>query len=847
MQLEGVDDVYELSPLQEGILFHSLYDPNTGVYVEQITLTLDGELDRPAFDRAWRSMIQRHPIFRTSFHWREIGKSLQVVHKEVGLDIVDLDWGALPAEEQDRRLREMELADRLQGFDHSEAPLMRMTLIRLGENRHLFFWSFAHILMDGWSFGLAFQEFADGYNAFAQGKEPDLRPARSYRDYVAWWHRQDTTQAEKFWRETLTGFEPPPELDLGPVTEDIGEGPTHRVVPDVGLGELVPRLDEIARGNGLTLNTIMQGAWSILLSRYLRHDDVVAGSTGTQRPSGLIGAEEIIGPMLATIPVRATVDPDAALIPWLQDLQTRMAQAREHGNMSVPDIRTNAGIPASVPLLETDLAFENVPVPEMALHEVQITDSTYDGRPHFPIIMIIVPGEGLPPRMVYDARRFPGAAVERLLGHFHNILGDIADDPNRAMGDIEMLPADERVSPAAGEQPVPPERRIPETFGEQARSTPDAVAVECEDDRLTYAELDERASRLAGHLRGLGIGRGDRVALCLGRSVDLLVGILGVWRSGAAYVPLAVDDPPERLAYIAADSGARAVVTHASVRDKVPALDGPVVDLDGDAEAIAAAEPAGPAGPGSDLGVDDLAYVLYTSGSTGRPKGVQVTHANVARLLTAALPRFEVAPGDGWALFHACTFDVSVFEMWGALTTGGRLVVVPHWVTRSPDLLDGLLRERRVAVMCQTPSAFRSWQAYALDAGDTRPEDLRYVVLAGERVDARTVEPWLDRHGDERPWLVNMYGPTEAAVYVTFHRITRADLADAERSNIGLPLPDLRIHLLDQHQRPVPPGVPGEMYVSGPAVARGYQNLPDLTERCFLPDPSSPGARMYRT
>lgn len=846
MKLEGVEDVYELSPLQEGILFHSLYDPNTGVYVEQITLTLDGELDRPAFDRAWRNMIERHPIFRTSFHWREAGKSLQVVHKEVGLDIVDLDWGALPPEEQDRRLAEMALADRLQGFDHAKAPLMRMTLIRLGENRHLFFWSFAHILMDGWSFGLAFQEFADGYNAFAQGEEPVLRPARSYRDYVAWWHRQDTTRAEEFWHETLAGFEPPPALDLGPVTEDLGEGPTHRVVPDVALGELVPRLDEIARGNGLTLNTIMQGAWSILLSRYLRHDDVVAGSTGTQRPSGLIGAEEIIGPMLATIPVRATVDPDAPLIPWLRDLQARMAQAREHGNMSVPDIRANAGLPASVPLLETDLAFENVPVPEMSLHGVRISESTYDGRPHFPIIMIIVPGEGLPPRMVYDARRFPGPAVERLLGHFHTILGSIADDPGRPLGRIEMLSADERAAPAPVRETVPAARRVPETFGDQALRTPGAVAVECDDVRLTYAELNERASRLACHLRGLGVGRGDRVALCLGRSADLPVAILGVWRSGAAYVPLAVDDPPERLEYIAADSGARAVVTHAAVRDKVPSLDGPVVDLDADARAIASAEPVDPAATSPGTSLEDLAYVLYTSGSTGRPKGVRVTHRNIARLFTAALPNFEVGAGDGWALFHACTFDVSVFEMWGALTTGGRLVVVPHWVTRSPDLLDALLREKEVAVLCQTPSAFRSWQAYALDAGDGKPGELRYVVLAGERLDARAVEPWLDRHGDDRPWLVNMYGPTETAVYVTFHRITRADLDVPDRSVIGRPLPDLRIDLLDQHLRPVPPGVPGEMYVSGPAVALGYQNLPGLTERCFLPD-GEPGVRRYRT
>jgi surfactin family lipopeptide synthetase C len=851
MKLEGVDDVYELSPLQEGILFHSLYDPNTGVYIEQITMTLEGDLDRSAFERAWANMVDRHPIFRTSFHWREIGKSLQVVHGHVDLDIADLDWSMFPPAEQDRRLEEMALADRLQGFDHTNAPLMRLTLIRMGPGRHLFFWSFAHILMDGWSFGLAFHEFAAGYNAYAQGREPELPPARPYRDYVAWWKRQDTSAAEAYWREALAGFEPPPALDLGRVTEDLGDGPTHRVVPDVSLGDLVPRLDEVARRNGLTLNTIMQGAWSLLLSRYLRQDDVIAGSTGTQRPSDLAGAEQIMGPMLATIPVRATVDPDAGIVPWLQGLQTAMAEAREHGNMSVPDIRRHAGLPGDVPLLETDLAFENVPVPELVLHEVEITDSTYDGRPHFPLIMVIVPGEGLAPRMVYDARRFPRPAVERLLGHFHTILGGIADDPDAKLGEIEMLTEEERAAlraeadtPAgdAPERTAP--RRLHETFAERALATPDAVAVECEDDRLTYAELDARSARLAARLGELGVNRGDRVALCLERSADMVVSILGVLRSGAAYVPLGLDHPRERLEYVVRDSGARVLVTHAAAREHAPAVDGAVVDLDADADALGACAPDG-AEVAGDPG--DVAYVLYTSGSTGRPKGVRVTHANVARLLTTALPLFTLSPGDGWAMFHAYTFDVSVFEMWGALTSGGRLVVVPYWVTRSPDLLDGLLRERDVAVLSQTPSAFRSWATYVLESGTAEPPaGLTSVVMAGEYLDVRTVEPWLERFGDERPWLVNMYGATETTVHTTFHRITRADLADPSCSNVGRPLADLRVHLLDHHRRTVPSGVPGEVYVAGAGVAPGYQNLPELTERSFVTDPAS-GERMYRT
>ncbi|MFP8962478.1 non-ribosomal peptide synthetase [Streptomyces nanhaiensis] len=852
MRLDGIEDVYELSSIQEGLLFHNLYSPGAGVYLEQITLTLHGDLDLDAFRRSWQTIVDRHPVLRTSFHWEGVGKALQVVHRKVPLDLPELDWRDAPPEEQDARYERFALEDRMRGFEFDRAPLMRTALLRTSDDTWKFFWSFSHLLLDGWSFGLCFYELTQLYNALARGEEPRLEPARRYRDYVAWWKRRDTESAEKFWTRHLSGFEPYERpLELGSIDRrPPGPGePSHGMLPDRDLVALVPRLEEVAREHGITVNTIAQGAWMLLLSRYLDRDDVIAGSTGTQRPAGLPGAEQIMGPMLATMPVRARIDHDAELIPWLRDLQQEMADARENADIPLPELRKLAGLPGGIPLFDMDLAYENVPVPDMTLHRLEIGESTYDGRPHFPITMIIMPGDRLPvPRLVYDRTRFPDQAAERLIEHFYTVLTAIIDDPERRLGEIPVLPGSERAKlaefTATEEQPVP--GPLHEIFAERARQAPDAVAVVCGGEQLGYAELDRRANRLAHRLSELGAGPGRRVGLAVERSTDMLVAVLGVLKSGAAYVPLDLTHPAERTGYTLRDSQACALVTHAPGRDRLPDFDGPVVDLDADAADLAAQDPTAPAHGAT---ADSPAYVIYTSGSTGRPKGVVVTHRNVVRLVTGAGTRFDLRPDDVWSMFHSYAFDVSVFETWGAFCNGARLVVVPKDTARSPEALYELLHEQGVTVLSQTPSAFRSFMTVALGADEGVRLPLRYVVFAGEYLDTQALAPWIERYGDESPQLVNMYGITEATVHCTYHRVTAASLASGVRGNIGRPLPDVRIHVLDRHGRPAPVGVGGEMYVGGPAVALGYQNLPELTEQRFLPDPfgGGPDARMYRS
>ncbi|HEY0699100.1 MAG TPA: amino acid adenylation domain-containing protein, partial [Micromonospora sp.] len=851
MELEGIEDVYELSPIQEGLLFHNLYAPGTGIYLEQVTMRMHGRLDVQAYQRAWSTIVSRHAILRTSFHWEGVDKALQVVHRDAEFPIELLDWRDAGAEEQKERYAKFAHDDRMRGFDYAAAPLMRGHLIRWADDEWEFFWSFSHLLMDGWSFGLAFAELAELYTGYAVGEEVKLTPARPYRDYLQWWARQDRTATEKFWRDYLDGYTAPDALEIGsaPAGALDPDQPTHTVLPTPELLDQLPALTEFGREHGLTLNTLMQGAWSIVLSRYLGRADVMVGSTGTQRPPTLTGSERIMGPMLATTPVRAKVDDDAELIPWLRELQTSMAQARDHADISLPDLRKLADLPGNRPLFELDLAFENVPVPDMKLHEVQIVESTYDGRPHFPITMIVMPGEAMPvPRMVYDQTRFTESSVRRLVDQFSTTLENMLLYPELRLGDMDIMPPEQWrqvIFDWNQTEPQPVDTTLAGLFARRAEATPDAVALSCEGQSVSYAELAGRAHRLAHHLRSLGVQRGSRVGLCLQRSTDMIVGVLGTLAAGAAYVPLDLGHPADRMRYILSDAEVSVLVTQDAAGPARPEFAGTVVNLDSDAAAIAA-HPADAPEVGGEP--DDVAYLIYTSGSTGRPKGVLVTHANVIRLVSGASTLMDFTADDAWSMFHSYAFDVSVFEMWGAFFNGARLVVVPHETVRNPDALLDLVRDNRVTVFSQTPSAFRSFMAAALAAPDERLP-LRYVIFAGEYLDVPALAPWIERYGDDAPTLINMYGITETTVHSTYYRVTAADLTGPVRSNVGRPLPDLRIYLLDQRMMPVPPGMKGEIFVAGAGVAVGYQNLLDLTIARFLPDlyAGEGDQRMYRS
>jgi amino acid adenylation domain-containing protein/non-ribosomal peptide synthase protein (TIGR01720 family) len=857
LTLKNVADVYPLTPLQSGMLFHSLMEPESGVYVNQVTCTLPADLDAGLFRQAWERLVARHGVLRTAFLWEGLDEPRQVVRKNVSLHWQELDWRGLSAEEQQRRFEELRHRDRHTPLPLDRAPLMRFSLVRLG-GEHGFIWTAHHLLMDGWSIPLLVQELGSVYAALRDGREPELPPTRPFSDYMVWLQKQDPELAEPFWRGELAGFTAPNSLGIAPRAGTMRTAASGHAEHRSRISrEVTAGLQALAARHKLTLQTLTLGAWAVLVSRYSREEDVVFGGVVSGRPADLPGVETMIGLFINTLPVRARVHGAELLAPWLQRLQERQLTRRELEHSPLGQIQRWSEVPAGSPLFETLYVFENYPTPEGAegdgADSLRISNLRSFETTNYPVTLTLAAADQIALHLMYDPAQVDADAAPRLLHHFATLLAAMAamvEGPPRVLDDLSLLTAEEALQLRAGEQgdptaTYPLDRPLHAWIEDQADRSPGAVAVTFENEELTYGELDRRANRLARHLRALGVGPETRVAVLMERSTELVVALLAIFKAGGAYVPLDLAYPAERIAFLLADSAATVLLTEGQLAEALPPFPGEIVRIDADRERIAALPAERLEGAG---GPAHLAYVIYTSGSTGRPKGVQVTHANALRLFAATQERFGFGPADVWTFFHSVAFDFSVWEIWGALLYGGRLVIVPHEVSRSPWMFLDLLVREQVTVLNQTPSAFTQLAQEDEKRGGVAT-DLRLVIFGGEALDLAGLSPWFARHGDEKPLLVNMYGITETTVHVTARPVRAVDAREETRSLIGLPIPDLSLTLVDPGLRPVPRGVPGELAVGGAGLARGYLGRPELTAERFVPDPlgGSPGARLYRS
>ncbi|MFJ3339536.1 amino acid adenylation domain-containing protein, partial [Streptomyces sp. NPDC086766] len=868
MTKPGLADVLPLSPLQEGLLFHALYDEHAAdVYTVQLSFDLEGPLDARALRAATEGLLRRHPNLRAAFRHEGLSRAVQIVPHEVALPWTETDLSAETDPERQRaELDRLLAADRATRFDLTRPPLMRCALYRLGADRHLLVLTKHHILMDGWSMPVLVRELFRLYAA--HGDDTALPAVTPYRQYLAWLNGQDKAAAEAAWSEALSGLDgpsllapadaPPPAVPPGHLTVALTE-------------QLTARLRDRARRHGLTLNTVLQGAWALLLAKLTGRDDIVFGATVSGRPPEIPGIETMVGLFINTLPVRIELPATEPFADALVRLQGRQADLMAHQHLGLTEVQRVAGHGT---LFDTIAVFENYPLdqaelqpetPGLRLADLHATDATHYA---LGVVAGVVDGR-LTMRLDHRPDLFGADEVRRIADRLVRIFETFAADPTRPTGRFDVLGADEllriveewnghRGGPVPEPVPVDPDDRttrvaVPGTltgrFAAQAARTPDAVAVSHGDDRLTYAELDARANRLARLLARHGAGPERFVALALPRSLDLVVAVLAVLKSGAAYLPLDPDYPADRLAHMIEDARPALLVTRSDAglpagigegTERLP-LDAPeTVDA-------LAAEPA--TAPTADVHPHHPAYMIYTSGSTGRPKGVVVPHHNVVRLFSATDHWFHFGPDDVWTLFHSYAFDFSVWELWGPLLHGGRLVVVPHGVTRSPEEFLRLLAEERVTVLNQTPSAFHQlMQADRENPGTGDRLCLRYVVFGGEALDLWRLGDWYARHADDAPVLVNMYGITETTVHVSHLALDAPSAAVGPGSMIGRAIPDLRIYVLDGGLRPAAPGVAGEMYVAGEGLARGYWGRPGLTASRFVADPfGAPGARMYRT
>jgi amino acid adenylation domain-containing protein/non-ribosomal peptide synthase protein (TIGR01720 family) len=852
----GLDGPAPLSFAQERLWVLDQMEPGSAAYNIPAALRLRGALDVAALERALSEIVRRHQVLRSVFRAVD-GRPVQTVMPHVPLALEVEELSALDAVSRAAVVRRRAEEEGAMPFDLAAGPPLRARLLRAAADEHVLLLTVHHVVSDGWSRGVLFGELAALYGAYSRGQaSPLAEPAVQYADFAVWqrgWLRGEVLDAQMaWWKEQLRGA--PALLEL----------PTDRPRPALqsyrGARRVVPldpavmeRLEALGRQEGATPFMTLLAAWQLLLFRYSGQDDVVVGSPIAGRTRA--ETEPLIGCFVNTLALRGDLSGDPGFRALLGRVRETTLGAYAHQDLPferlVDEVAPERSL-ALTPVFQTVFVLQNAvegvtELPGLTLSGVEreMDTAKFDltltaGRM----------GGGWGAALEYSTDLYDAATAERMLSHFGILLASIAADPDAPVGALAMLSAGERrhVTETVNARRVfSAAPCLHQIFAERAARTPDAVALTCAGDSLTYRELDERSNQLARHLRARGVGPEVRVGLCLERSMEMVVSILGVLKAGGAYVPLDPFYPAERLAFQVEDSGIPVLLTQSSVRDVLPENGAEVICLDVDWSRIAA-ESAEPVESGA--GPDALAYVIYTSGSTGKPKGVLVTHANAVRLFTATDEWFGFGADDVWTLFHSYAFDFSVWEIWGALLYGGRLVVVPFEVSRSPEAFYALLETEGVTVLNQTPSAFRQLMRVDEEAaarGEMRPLALRNVVFGGEALDPASLRGWVSRRGVDAPRLVNMYGITETTVHVTYRVITREDVENGGGSPIGVAIPDLSVYVLDAKGQPVPVGVPGELYVGGAGVARGYLNRPELTAERFIDSPFVTGERLYRS
>ncbi|WP_045302974.1 non-ribosomal peptide synthetase [Saccharothrix sp. ST-888] len=836
MSHDDVEAIYPLSPLQHAMLLRSRLAPESGVYVLQLSFDIRGAFDAGAFRRAWEQVTARHAVHRTCFLRLDQEQPLQIVRRTVDLPWQEEDWTALPGDEQEDRFAALLERDRAEGFAPERAPLMRCLLVRLAGDRHRFLWTRHHAVSDGWSMPTVLSEVVRCYQADREGEAPRLGPVTQYRDYIAWLRARDAAATEEYWRGSLAGVTGPTQLGIDRPrahgTSDQGPGGQQRVL-------LSPRttaaLLAAARRERITLNTYVQGAWALLLRCYSGERDVLLAAIASGRPPSLPGMESAVGCFLNTLPVRVEVDDEAPVADWLRGLQAAQVEREEHGHASLAQIRRWAGLPGDLPLADTLVVFENFPLgPALAAQDgpIRVESIRMSERTSFPLTLTVAPGDRLSLQLGYDESRFDADVVERMLGHYVTLLTALASPPAR-VGDLTAVGPAERAALAA--QAAGPRRALPTAgsggvhrlFEARAAATPDATALVAGEVRRSYAELDARADRIAGRLHAAGVVAGDFVGVCLERTADLPAALLAAWKVGAAYVPLDPAYPAARVRHILDDAAPAVVLAQASTRALPAGAACPVLLLDGPDDG-----PVAPFVP-VDAGDDAVAVTIYTSGSTGTPKGVLITHRNIRALLAWAAGVYSAEELSGTLASTSICFDLSVFELFVPLTTGATVILAENAL-----LLPSLPARHEVTLVNTVPSALDT----LLRLGALPPR-VAVVNLAGEPLPRDLVDRLYRQAGIRK--VYNLYGPSEDTVYSTFALIP----ADGGKPLIGRPIANAQAYVLDSRLRPVPVGVPGELFLGGEGVSRGYHDRPALTASRYLPDPfgERPGARLYRT
>ncbi|NWD27562.1 non-ribosomal peptide synthetase [Pseudomonas yamanorum] len=849
----AIEDVYPLTPMQEGLLLHTLLEPGTGLYYMQDRYRINSALDPERFAQAWQAVIARHEALRASFCWNVGEDMLQVIHKPGSTPIEYLDWSADPESEQEPRLQALLKSEREAGFDLLNQAPFHLRLIRVGEARYWFMMSNHHILIDAWCRSLLMNDFFDIYMALGEGREAQLATPPRYRDYIAWLQRQNLVEARQWWQQNLQGFErtTPIPSDRPFLREHAGHS------GGMVVGDCYTRLDvrdgaqlrELAQAHQLTVNTFAQAAWALVLRRLSGDRDVLFGVTVAGRPVEMPEMQRTVGLFINSIALRVKLPEDdqkCSVRQWLSGLLDSNMQLREYEYLPLVTIQEHSELPKGQPLFDSLFVFENAPVEVSVLDRAQSLNATSDsGRTHtnFPLTAVCYPGDDLGLHLSYDQRYFDETTVQGMLGEFKRLLLALVQGFHGDMADLPLIGEHEREFLVEGcnqsEHEYPLERSYVELFEEQVARHPQRIAASCLDQQWSYAELNRHSNRLGHALIAAGVRLDQPVALLAERNLDLLGMIIGSFKAGAGYLPLDPGLPSQRLSRIIDLSRTPLLVCTEACREQADLL------LEEFAcgsrprllvwEELVGSEQ----NPGIYSAPDNLAYVIYTSGSTGLPKGVMVEQRGMLNNQLSKVPYLNLGQDDVIAQTASQSFDISVWQFLAAPLFGARVDIVPNTLAHDPQGLLAHVQAQGVTVLESVPSLIQGMLAQ----DRISLEGLRWMLPTGEAMPPELAHQWLLRYPEIG--LVNAYGPAECSDDVAFFRV---DLASTRSTYlpIGTPTDNNRLYLLDGALELVPQGAVGELCVAGTGVGRGYVSDPVRTAQAFVPNPFG-ADRLYRT
>lgn len=835
---DQVQDMYYLSPMQEGMLFHTLHHQEKGFYVEQMDMNVKGTLRSDLLEKSMNIIVERYDIFRTVFLHEKVKRPVQVVLKNrpFQLDIVDIQ--DLSESEQLERIDRFKQKDQLRGFDLSKDLLMRASVFQTGPSSYRWIWSYHHILLDGWCFGLVVQELFAIYHALLHDIPYRLEPVKPYKEYIQWLEKQDKQASLEYWTQSLAGFE-----GQSTFKEQRKQTNEHE------LGEIewamskeeTAALSELALQQNATLSSALQSVWSILLSRYQRSNDVLFGTVVSGRPADLAGVDRMVGLFINVIPRRIQLTDQMTFRSLLSETQQQSLAAEPHQYIPIYDIQAKAG---QQQLIDHIVVFENVPAAKKDEQEsllgFTVEDMNVYEKSNYDLNLLASPGEQLQLKLAFNQRAFDPAFVHKLKDQLTLLIRGTIKHPDQSVHTLTLVTKQEK-------QRMLEEWNAPELehdqlyltkwFEHNVRKQPNAVALSAGDHTMTYAELNEQANRLARHLQKNGVNHQTVTAILAERTPELIVSLLAVLKAGATYVPIDPDYPESRIQYMLKDSGATHLLTHSSFISQTRSLafDGTYLFAD-DQEILLMSSENLPL----EAGLDDTAYIMYTSGTTGQPKGIMTTHSNIARVVknTNYLTILET---DTLLSLSNSVFDGFTFDVYGALLNGAKLVLPQKETILDMGKLTELIKGEHISVMFVPTALFH----LLVDEGTDWMRGVRKVLFGGERASVQHVRKAFDVMGKGR--LLNVYGPTESTVFATYYPIDEAIPLEAHSIPIGKPLNQTGAYILSEHRQLQPIGMVGELCLSGKGLAKGYLNRPDLTKQVFIPHPFASGERLYRT